>query len=49
MFNFPVSTLWKIYNRITLTFGEKIILTSLWPWEDAENGFKRCRAFSTGR
>ena len=41
MFSFPLSSLYRIYDRFTLTFGEKIILTSLWPEEEAEKGYER--------
>jgi hypothetical protein len=41
MFGFPLSSLYSLYDRLTLTFGDKIVLTSLWPWEEAREGVER--------
>lgn len=41
MFDFPISSLYKVYDKFTITFGDKIVLTSLWPEEEAGKGRER--------
>lgn len=41
MFSFPISFLYTVYDKFTLLTGGEIVLTSLWPEEDAPKGYHR--------
>ncbi len=41
MYSFPLKQLYGFYDWFTLRYGEKIVMTSLWPEEDAPEGRAR--------